>query len=224
MSPYLRQSFDGLLDTELRYRFGSTNYGGNTAIVSTPQPRNDQSRVDRANNLASGTFNEGTFTAATGQDFERALSRLTVDASDFNSASTNRNTQFSAFNDLEYRITPEIAALGRIGYQNIRYPFSPAATFEGPTWLAGGRVGLAADYGYASLQYGVQQGVYGFTGSAVVSNHADDGRDRDAGAGGQLADAIFPERARNFDPQPLRRRSSISIPGCRRRFTILVWG
>ncbi len=166
VSPYLRQSFDGLLDTELRYRFGSTNYGGNTAIVSTPAATATINPALAAQtNLASGTFNEGTFTAATGQEFERALSRLTVDASDFNSASTNRNTQFSAFDDLEYRITPEIAALGRIGYQNIRYPFSPAATFEGPTWLVGGRVGLAADYGYATLQYGVQQGVYGFTGS-----------------------------------------------------------
>ncbi|HXC88899.1 MAG TPA: hypothetical protein VNV18_01935 [Stellaceae bacterium] len=158
VSPYLRQSFDGLLDTELRYRFGSTNFGGSTGITSTTSPL--------ASNLASGTLNEGTLTAATGEDFQRGLSRLTVDASSFNSNSTSQNTQFSAFDDLEYRIKPNISLLGRAGYQNLQYPFAPEATFAGPTWLAGGRLGSAADYGYVSLEYGRVEGVYGFTGSA----------------------------------------------------------
>ena len=106
------------------------------------------------------------------QDFSRTLSRLTIDVSEFNSNSTNQNSQFSAFNDLEYRIKPQLAALARVGYQNIRYPFSPAATFTGPTWLIGGAIGTYAigSYGsgpgYLALQYGRQQGVYGFTGSA----------------------------------------------------------
>ncbi|HEU0156660.1 MAG TPA: hypothetical protein VFQ82_11370 [Stellaceae bacterium] len=159
ISPYFRESIDGLVDTELRYTFGSTNFGGNTAGAVVPGSIT-------SNNLSTGVLNEGTFTAATGQNFERALSRLTVDASNFNSSATTRNNQFSAYDDFEYRFLPEIAALGRIGYQNIHYPFSPAATFVGPTWLVGGRVGLAADYAYLSLEYGVQQGVYGFTGSA----------------------------------------------------------
>ena len=111
-------------------------------------------------------MNEGSFIAATGQNFERALSRLTVVASDFNSNSTNRNTQFSSYDDLQYRITPDISALARIGYQNLRYPLAPLASFEGATWLAGGRLGLGPNYGYVSLEYGRQQGVYGFTGSA----------------------------------------------------------
>jgi len=164
VSPFLRKSFDGLIDSELRYTFGSTNFGGNTTIVTPPS--------GTPSNLSSGILNEGTFTAATGQDFSRALSRLTIDASKFNSNSTNQNSQFSAFNDLEYRFTPQIAALGRIGYQNIQYPFAPAATFVGPTWLIGGALGTYAIGGYGSgpgyltLQYGRQQGVYGFTGSA----------------------------------------------------------
>ena len=33
ISPYLRESFDGMVDTELRYRFGATNFGGNTAAT-----------------------------------------------------------------------------------------------------------------------------------------------------------------------------------------------
>jgi hypothetical protein len=112
-------------------------------------------------------LNEGTVTLATGQDFRRTLSRLTIDASNFNSSSTSRNSQFNAFDDLEYRITPQTAALARAGYQNIHYPFAPAATFAGPTWLIGGRLGsYGPEQGYFSLQYGRQQGVYGFTGSA----------------------------------------------------------
>src|SRR5215469_11292514 len=59
ISPYLRKSFDGLADTELRYRFGYTNYGRNTTVVTSPVVPAVTS------NLTSSTLNEGTFTAAT---------------------------------------------------------------------------------------------------------------------------------------------------------------
>jgi hypothetical protein len=158
ISPYLVGSFGGLVDTELRYRFGATNFGGTTGINSAAVPGSTQ--------LASGILNEGIFTATTGQNFARTVSRLTIDASGFNSNSASQNTQFSAFDDIQYYFKPNISALVRAGYQNLRYPFSPAADFAGPTWLAGGRLGSAADYGYVSLQYGRIQGVYGFNGSA----------------------------------------------------------
>jgi hypothetical protein len=164
VSPYIRKSFDGLVDSELRYRFGSVNYGGNTTAVTTPG-------VAGLTNLSSSILNEGTFIAATGEDFQKALARFTADASEFNTTSTAQNTQVSAFSDFEYRFTPTIAALGRAGYQNQRYPFSPAATFAGATWLIGGRLGtLGPDQpAFISLEYGKQQGVYGFTGAAQVS-------------------------------------------------------
>jgi uncharacterized protein (PEP-CTERM system associated) len=161
ISPYVRESYDGLVDTELRYRFGSTNFGGNTLTTSP-------TLTPAQTNLASGILNEGTFTAATGRDFTRGMSRLTVDASSFNSNSTSRNTQFSGFDDLQYQITPGFAALGRIGYQNIQYPLTVGANFAGPTWLAGGRLSIGPNYGFVSLEYGVQQGVHGFTGAAFV--------------------------------------------------------
>jgi hypothetical protein len=158
VSPYFRKSFDGLVDSELRYRFNSTNYGGNTTLVAP---------MSGSSNLTFGVLNEGTLTVATGRDFERALSRVTVDAYNFNANITNRSTQVSGFDDLEYRITPQIAALGRAGYQNIRFPGSPAATFAGATWLAGGRIGnYGPEPAYLSLEYGRVQGVYGFTGAA----------------------------------------------------------
>jgi hypothetical protein len=160
VSPYLRESFDGLVDSELRYTFGSTNFSGNTLATPT-------TLTPTATNLSSGILNEGSLIVATGQNFERALSRLTVIASDFNSNSTSQNTQFSSYNDLQYRITPDISALGRVGYQNLQYPFAPMASFAGATWLAGGRLGLGPNYGYISLEYGRQEGVYGFTGSAA---------------------------------------------------------
>lgn len=159
ISPYLRESFDGMVDTELRYRFGATNFGGNTG--ATPS-----ALTPAVTNLSNGILNEGSLIAATGRNFERALSRLTVIESDFNTESASRNTQFSAYNDLQYRITPDISALARIGYQNLRYPLAPLASFAGATWLAGGQLGLGPNYGYVSLEYGRQQGVYGFTGSA----------------------------------------------------------
>ena len=160
ISPYIRKSYDGLVDSELRYTFGATNFGGNTLVAASPTPTAPSS-------LSSGVLNEGTLTVATGRDFERALSRLTLDASNFNSSSTTRNSSVNAYDDLEYRITPQISALARAGYQNIQYPFAPSATFVGPTWLAGGRIGsYGPDQGFFSLEYGVQQGVYGFTGSA----------------------------------------------------------
>jgi hypothetical protein len=162
VSPFFRHSFDGLVDTQLQYTFNSTTFGGNTRVVATP--------LSTPTNLASSISNEGTFIAATGQNFSRTLARLTLDASNFDSGSTNQSSQLSGFTDLEYRIAPQAAALARIGYQSIQFPFAPAATFVGPTWLVGGAIGTYGSGpggpGYFSLEYGRQQGVLGFTGSA----------------------------------------------------------
>jgi hypothetical protein len=166
ISPFLRKSFDGLVDTDLRYTFGQQNFGGNTAVLGPATPAIPTTLLVPTN-LSSAILNEGTFTAATGSDFRRTLSRLTIDASNYNTSSTSQNKQFSAFDDLEYRIAPQVGALARVGYQNIQYPFAPAATFVGATWLIGGRVGTyGPDPAYFALEYGRQQGVYGFTGSA----------------------------------------------------------
>src|SRR5271166_2663023 len=36
ISPFLRKSFDGLVDSKLRYPFSSTNFGGNTTVATSP--------------------------------------------------------------------------------------------------------------------------------------------------------------------------------------------
>jgi hypothetical protein len=163
ISPYLIKSFGGVAETELRYSFSSSNYGGNTAVTTSPVPG--------LNNLASTTINEGTFIAVTGQDFQNTVVRFTADAAELNGSFANQSTQVSAYNDFQYNFTPMIAALGRAGYQNLRYPGSPAATFAGATWLAGGRLGTVGpdQPAYVALQYGKVQGAYGITGSSQVN-------------------------------------------------------
>ncbi len=164
VSPYLIKSFGPVADTELRYTFSSSNYGGNTTVTASPL-------VPGLGSLASTTLNEGTFIAATGEDFQKVLARFTADAAELNGSPLNQSTQVSAYNDFQYSFTPAIAALGRAGYQNLRYPGSPAATFGGATWLAGGRIGTVGpdQPAYVALQYGRQQGSYGFTGSSQVN-------------------------------------------------------
>jgi hypothetical protein len=164
ISPYLLKSFGPVADTLLRYTFSSWNYGGNTTVTTSPL-------VPGLNNLASTTLNEGTFVAVTGEDFQKVVARFTADAAELNSSSVSQSTQVSAFSDFQYNFTPMIAALGRAGYQNQRYPLSPAATFAGATWLAGGRLGTVGpdQPAYVALQYGRQQGAYGFTGSSQVN-------------------------------------------------------
>jgi len=163
ISPYLIKSFGSAADTELRYTFSSSNYGGNTAVTVSP--------ARGLNNLAPTTLNEGTFIAVTGEDFQKTVVRFTADAAELNGSFANQSTQVSAYNDFQYNFTPVIAALGRAGYQNLRYPGSPAATFAGATWLAGGRLGTVGpdQPAYVALQYGKQQGVYGITGSSQVN-------------------------------------------------------
>jgi hypothetical protein len=164
VSPYLIKSFGAVADTELRYTFSSSNYGGNTAVTTSPL-------VPGLSNIASTTLNEGTFIAATGEDFQKVLGRFTADAAELTGSTLNQSTQVSAYNDFQYSFTPTIAALGRAGYQNLRYPGSPAATFAGATWLAGGRIGTVGpdQPAYVALQYGRQQGSFGFTGSSQVN-------------------------------------------------------
>jgi hypothetical protein len=164
ISPYLIKSFGPWADTMLRYTFSSSNYGGNTVITTSPS-------TPGLSNLASTTLNEGTFIAVTGENFQNLVARFTADAAELNGSFLNQSTQVSAYNDLQYNFTPMIAALGRAGYQNLRYPGSPAATFAGATWLAGGRLGTVGpdQPAYVAVQYGKQQGVYGITGSSQVN-------------------------------------------------------
>ena len=64
VSPYIVKSFDGWVDTQLRYFFSASNYGGATAVATVP-----------STTLTSSTLNEGTFIAATGENFQQFWAR-----------------------------------------------------------------------------------------------------------------------------------------------------
>jgi uncharacterized protein (PEP-CTERM system associated) len=161
-SPYLRKSYYGLIDSELRYRYSTTSSGGGligSALAISPTLRNQTAFGDT-------TTNEGTLTIATGRDFERLLSRLTIDAQKSESTSVAANSRVTAYDDLEYRFAPSVAAIGRLGYENIHYALAPAATTVGIAWQFGGRLNFGSDTDYATFRYGKQQGIYGFSGEA----------------------------------------------------------
>ena len=162
ISPYLRRSYAGLVDSELRYRFGTTSSAGggfgNNALT-TPI-------LQTSSALADSSLNQGTLTVATGRDFEKLLSRLTLDVSKVDSSSVAANSRSTAYNDIEYRFTSGVAALGRLGYENIRYRDAPDATTAGIAWQIGGRLNFGNDTDYATLRYGKQEGIYGFSGAA----------------------------------------------------------
>lgn len=165
ISPYFRESYGGLLDAELRYTFSSTDFIGNTGTMApsaTPLVPVTPSTAAVSNSIS----NEETATIATGSDFERLLSKLTLDASQLESTSTTANSQNFLYDDLEYRINPIYAILGRLGYESINYPQVPAATTNGILWQFGGRMELGPENQYAELRYGEQQGIYGISGSA----------------------------------------------------------
>ncbi|HEV2098797.1 MAG TPA: hypothetical protein VGR45_07700 [Stellaceae bacterium] len=170
LSPYLRKSYDGLVDTELRYRFSATDFGGNTgALATTPTGALIPGVTTTPAGafipaLSNSIFNEGTATVATGSNFERLLSKLTLDASKLDGGFVT-NSRISDYDDVEYRITSLVAALGRIGYENIHYLQVPTATTTGLLWQVGGRLDLGPDGQYVIVRYGKEEGIYGFSGS-----------------------------------------------------------
>jgi uncharacterized protein (PEP-CTERM system associated) len=164
VSPYFRESYGGLIDSEIRYRFSSTDFIGNTGVV-TPSPTPLFPITPSTTALSNSISNEGTVTVGTGSDFERLLSKLTLDASQLETTGVTANSESYAYDDFEYRITPTFAVLSRLGYENIHYLQAPLATTSGVLWQVGGRVELGPENQYAELRYGQQAGIYGFTGS-----------------------------------------------------------
>jgi uncharacterized protein (PEP-CTERM system associated) len=155
LSPYYRTSYRGLLDGELRYRLSAIDSSG-LGVATTSQ--NNAS-------LSNATINQGTLTLATGRDFQRLLARLTLDATDLDTTSTARNSRLTAYNDFEYRFRPNLAAIGRLGFEDINYPLVRSASVFGPAWQIGGRADFSPDAEYAIFRYGKQEGIYGFSGA-----------------------------------------------------------
>ena len=128
--------------------------------------------VPGLNNLTSTTLNEGTFIAATGENFQQALARFTADASEFNFDIDGAKHSGQRLQRFRIPVYPDDRRARAGGVPE------PALSvvrrrphFAGATWLVGGRLGTVGpdQPAYVSLQYGKQQGVYGFTGAAQVN-------------------------------------------------------
>ena len=153
------------------HRFGGTGTGqvGTTVSYTSEGNQNGASISDQtALNQAFGgrftptgpltTFREfASFT--TGEDFGRLNSATRVEATQYSGsgvyASAYRNT---IADDLSYAITHSIAALLRIGYEDVRYGGFPPTRISDPIWRVGTRLTPNAD-SQIVLGYGHQDGI-----------------------------------------------------------------
>jgi uncharacterized protein (PEP-CTERM system associated) len=158
ISPILRESFGDWLDTELRYNYGMNSFSNGSLLGGGSTSAGSASAA-----LSNSTQNEATLSLATGRAITEIASKLTLDAVNVGSQSNIKSTQLRAYDDLEYAFNTKVAAIARIGYDDIRYPLLPAATTIGPIWLVGGRLSPAPG-DYLTVRYGLQDGIYGANG------------------------------------------------------------
>src|SRR4051794_7412686 len=122
--------------------------------------------------LNNTTQNEATLTLATGPHFSVLGSKLTVDARRTDSPTTGASSvpsaaassQFRAFDDLQYEVNPHFAALGRFGYENLRFPGQSTGNTAGVIYSIGGRYTLSLG-SYLELRYSREEGTNGLNGA-----------------------------------------------------------
>ena len=163
LSPIVRQSIGDFVDGEFRYNYGM-NLFQNGSLLSNSTTTVPPSATVPSTSLSNTTTNAATMTLATGQRFNFFGSKLTLNATQSDSQSAAQSTQLRGYDDVEYQFNREFAALARFGYEDLRYPWQPAATTKGVIWLIGGRV-TPFPGGYLIAHYGLQDGFYGADGA-----------------------------------------------------------
>jgi len=163
LSPIVRQSIDGYVDGEFRYNY-AMNLFQNGSLLKNSTTVVPVSPTVPSTSLSNATTNEATLSLATGSRFSFFSSKLTLDASKVDSQSAARSTALHGYDDAEYQFNPEIAALARVGYENINYPLQPAASTTGPIFLIGGQL-TPVPGSYLVMHYGRQDGFYGSSGA-----------------------------------------------------------
>jgi uncharacterized protein (PEP-CTERM system associated) len=165
-TPIVRESIGDLLVGEFRYNYTLSSFlsGGFLGNSATP--------AANAATPSSTTQNEATLTLAAGPRFGVLGSKVTVDYTEIaSSGNTNIGSladskQFRAYDDVQYRINQKLSALGRIGYDNLRYPQSPLSDFAGPSWSIGARYAPSLS-SYVEIRYGRQDGINGVSGNLL---------------------------------------------------------
>jgi uncharacterized protein (PEP-CTERM system associated) len=162
LSPIVRESIDGYVDSELRYNYGM-NLFHNGSLLSTSAATVPTPAVP-STSPSNATTNDATLSLATGRRFTFFGSKLTLDAREIDSQSAAQSTQLRGYDDVEYQFNQQFAALARAGYEDVRYPLQPAATTIGPIWQIGGRL-TPFPGSYLVVHYGRQDGFYGASGA-----------------------------------------------------------
>ena len=167
-TPIIREAVGNLLVGELRYNYTINSFQNGGLLTNSTQPG-----VTPAATPSSTTQNEATFTLGTGPRFTALTSKLTVDQTQLNSPSATNSitsqsaansTQFRAYDDLQYQVNQKLSALGRIGYEDLRYPGQSSANVTGPIYSLGARYAPMLG-NYLEVRYGRQDGINGINGN-----------------------------------------------------------
>src|SRR6266851_1414048 len=170
VSPIIRERFGDLVEADLRANLGIVNSGNSVLIGNSGGPAPTTS-------LGNVQQERSTLTVAVGRGYGVAGARFTLDAANIESQSVAQSTQIRSFGDVQYRFTPVFAAVGRVGFEDLRYPRGRLA-FNEPIFQLGGQMTTAL--GGAVLRFGRQDGFYGFDGAlrfqitpalAVLASH-----------------------------------------------------
>ncbi len=170
VTPILRERFGELVEADLRANLGLVNSGNSVLIGNSGGPAPTTS-------LGNVQQERSTLTVAVGRGYGVAGARFTLDAANIESQSVAQSTQIRSFGDVQYRFTPVFAAVGRVGFEDLRYPRGRLA-FNEPIFQIGGQMTTAI--GGAVLRFGRQDGFYGFDGAlrfqitpalAVLASH-----------------------------------------------------
>jgi uncharacterized protein (PEP-CTERM system associated) len=163
LTPIIRQSIGDWVDGEFRYNFGMNLFQNGSLLKNSTTPVPLSTTVP-STSLANSTTNDATLSLATGRRFTLLSSRLTLEATQTDSQSTAQSTQLRGFDDVQYQINQEFAALGRIGYEDISFPLQPTANTRGMIWLIGAQWTSSTDSSLI-VHYGRQAGFNGADGT-----------------------------------------------------------
>jgi uncharacterized protein (PEP-CTERM system associated) len=150
-SPYLVQRFGGTATVQVGYIFQSVVED----VGSTQQTVNNRNLAFASNDFIS---NEVYVTARTGEDFGRFAFLAKASALTYDGTGA-LDGAYRNIGELEgrYAITPRVAALAAVGYQDQRYNSTPRIEINEPIWSVGVRLTPEED-SVLTARYGRRDG------------------------------------------------------------------
>jgi uncharacterized protein (PEP-CTERM system associated) len=150
-SPYLARRFGDFGAGELRYTFSDTRINAPTSPVTAPPGFTAQSLSDRSN--------EGTASFNTGEKFGPYEGRLLLDAAQSSGTGVlNQASSRVATLDSAYALTPRIAPLLTIGYEQLQFSGFPPTRIDDVVWGFGARLKPSPNATF-TVRYGHANGI-----------------------------------------------------------------